>query len=76
MFFTTSAFFGKTEVIGHTILHGALLVFVVVGPGNYYPAPIEFHKSLTKRAAFAAVNFVIVAGILAVAYHWMAHNTH
>lgn len=72
VFFTTSAFFGKTEVIGHTILHGALLVFAVVGPGHYYPAPIEFHQKLPLRAAFAAVNFVIIVGILGLAYYAMA----
>lgn len=72
VFLTTSAFFGKTEVIGHTILHGALLVFTVVGPGHYYPPPIEFHKRLGLRAAFVAVNFVVVVGILGLAYHWMA----
>jgi len=72
VFLTTSSFFGKTEVIGHTILHGALLVFTVVGPGRYYPPPIEFHKHLGLRAAFVAMNFVIVIGVLAVIYHWMA----
>ena len=72
VFFSTSAFFGKTEVIGHTILHGALLVFTVIGPGRYYPPPIEFHKRLSLRAAFVAINFVIVIGLLAVTYHWLA----
>lgn len=75
VFFTTSAFFGKTEVIGHTILHGALLVFAVIGPGKYYPAPIEFHKQLLKRAAFAAVNFVVVIGVLSYCYYRMASHT-
>lgn len=74
VFFTTTAFFGKTEVIGHTILHGALIVFTVVGPGNYYPPPIEFHKRLGLRAAFVAVNFVIVVGTLALLYHWLAQK--
>lgn len=72
VFLTTSSFFGKTEVIGHTILHGALLVFTVVGPGRYYPPPIEFHQRLSLRAAFVALNFVIVVGSLAALYHWMA----
>lgn len=72
VFFTTSAVFGKAEVIGHTILHGALIVFAVIGPGHYYPAPIKFHDRLWMRALFAAVNFVIIIGILGLAYHWMA----
>jgi uncharacterized membrane protein YphA (DoxX/SURF4 family) len=76
VFVMTSAFFGKTEVIGHTILHGALLVFTVLGPGHYYPTPIEFHKRLGLRATFAAVNFVVIVGLLGLAYHWMATRAH
>lgn len=76
VFFTTSAFFGKTEVIGHTILHGALLVFIVVGPGGYYPPPITFHKRLGLRAAFAAVNFLIVGALLALPYHALSKRAY
>ncbi|MBC7419247.1 MAG: DoxX family membrane protein [Bdellovibrio sp.] len=72
VFFSTSAIFGKTEVIGHTILHGALLVFVIIGPGQYYPTPIQFHHALWKRAVFAAVNFVIIGGIFGYAYYLLA----
>lgn len=72
VFLTTSSFFGKTEVIGHTILHGALLVVAVLGPGRYYPPPIEFHQRLSLRAAFVALNFLVVVGRLGLIYHWMA----
>ncbi len=72
VFFTTSAFFGKTEIIGHTLLHGALIVFVVMGPGNYYPAPIQFHNKLGLRAIFAAVNFVLLNGIMGICFYLMA----
>src|SRR5690606_11953951 len=60
VFFTTTCFFGKTEVVGHTILHGALLVFILRGPGHYYQAPIKFHKSLVLRSLFAMVNFILL----------------
>lgn len=73
-FFTTTAFFGKTEVVGHTILHGALLVFIVKGPGHYYQAPIRFHKSWWMRYLFAAVNFVILFGLLAVPYQYLSNK--
>lgn len=68
VFLTTTVFFGKTEVIGHTILHGALLVFILIGPGTYYPAPISFHKKLWLRVLFAAVNFLIIMAILGLIY--------
>lgn len=60
VFFTTTLIFGKVEVIGHTHLHAALLVFLLYGPGNAYPAPIDIHKKITWRMAFAAVNYVVL----------------
>lgn len=72
VFFTTTAFFGKMEVVGHTILHGALLVFIVKGPGHYYQAPIRFHKSWKLRYAFSAVNFVILFALFAYPYEKMS----
>ncbi len=72
VFFTTTAFFGKTEVIGHTLIHGALLVFVVVGAGGYYPPPIEWQQRLSLRALFAAVNFVVLGSVLGCAYWQMS----
>src|SRR5690606_3406940 len=76
VFFTTTAFFGKTEVVGHTILHGALLVFIVKGPGKYYQAPIRIHKSLWMRSLFAMVNFVILFLVLGYPYVNMAKAAH
>lgn len=74
VFFTTTAFFGKTEVVGHTILHGALLVFIVIGPGGYYPPPIAMHRNLPLRIAFASVNFLVLLALLAVPYRYLAER--
>lgn len=68
VFFTTTLVFGKVEVIGHTLLHGALIVFLLEGPGTVYPAPIKLHKRPLLRTAFAAVNFVLLLALLAVPY--------
>lgn len=76
VFFTTTCFFGKTEVVGHTILHGALLVFILRGPGHYYQAPIKFHKSLTFRSLFAMVNFILLFGIMAYPYDKLSNNIY
>ncbi len=76
VFFITTCFFGKTEVVGHTILHGALLVFIVRGPGHYYQAPIRIHKSLTMRSLFAVANFVLLFAVLAFPYERLARATH
>lgn len=72
VFFTTSVFFGKTEVIGHSILHAALLVFMVKGPGKYYQAPIRIHKSPWMRSAFACINFIIIFAAMAFSYDSLA----
>lgn len=72
VFFMTTLVFGKTEVIGHTIVHAALLVFLLEGPGRTYPAPINIHRRLWLRAAFAMVNFVLVLVVLIVPYAYVA----
>jgi hypothetical protein len=76
VFFTTTSFFGKTEVVGHTILHGALLVFIVRGPGHYYQAPIRLHKSFFLRSLFSAVNFVLLFVVLAYPYQKLSQNAY
>lgn len=75
-FFTTTAFFGKMEVVGHTILHGALLVFIVKGPGHYYQAPIRFHKNWGMRYAFAAINFIILFALFAFPYENLSQKVY
>ncbi len=74
VFFTTTAFFGKLEVVGHTLLHGALLVFIVVGQKGAYRPPITFHKKLGWRIAFTVVNFAILFALLAVPYWLLSHH--
>lgn len=76
VFFTTTSFFGKTEIVGHTILHGALLVFIVQGPGHYYQAPIRIHRSLVMRTLFASVNFVLLFALLFFPYEKLSQKAH
>lgn len=72
VFFTTTLVFGKLEVIGHTLIHGALIVFLFEGPGNMYSAPITFHKNLKLRAAFGSINFALLLAILLSGYTYSA----
>jgi hypothetical protein len=76
VFFTTTAFFGKPEIVGHSILHGALLVFIVKGPGHYYQAPIRIHKSTFMRSLFAVVNFILLFAVLIFPYEKLARKTY
>ncbi len=65
VFFLTTCVFGKVEVIGHTLIHASLIVFLLEGKGHAFRPPGLFHRQLPLRAAFAAVNFVVlVLGLL------------
>ena len=68
VFFLTTTVFGKLEVIGHTPIHAALIVFLLEGPGTVYRAPITFHRRLGLRSAFAAVNFALLLAVLLPLY--------
>ncbi len=68
VFFLTTTVFGKLEVIGHTPIHAALIVFLLEGPGSVYRPPIALHRRTGLRAAFAAVNFALLLAILLPLY--------
>lgn len=76
VFFTTTLVFGKVEVIGHTHIHAALIVFMLNGPGRFYPAPIDIHTRLNWRVAFAAINFVLLLAIFVLLYSFGAQATY
>lgn len=66
--FTTALVFGKTEVVGHTIIHAALIVFLLEGEGSFYKTPIDVHRKLGLKFAFASLNFVIVSAVMFAVY--------
>lgn len=68
VFLLTTMVFGKLEVIGHTPIHAALIVFLLEGPGTVYRAPITVHTRLGLRTAFAAVNFALLVALLLPLY--------
>lgn len=76
VFFTTTLVFGKTEVIGHTLIHAALVVFVIEGPGHVWPAPITLHKRIGLRTAFASVNVALFFALLLAPYALLAWNAY
>lgn len=59
VFITTTTVFGFTEIIGHTIIHTLLVIFVIEGEGTF-TTPFRFHKSPFLRTAFVLVNFCIL----------------
>ena len=53
VFFLTTMVFGKVEIIGHTLVHASLIVFLFEGPGHRFTPPSLFHNKLPWRTAFA-----------------------
>lgn len=75
VFFSTTLIFGKLEVIGHTQIHAALILFLLEGPGERFRAPYTFHTRLPLRVAFASVNFLLVLALAATSYAAAAQST-
>ncbi|HEU4326588.1 MAG TPA: hypothetical protein VFS21_25830, partial [Roseiflexaceae bacterium] len=75
-FFLTTLVFGKMEVIGHTLIHAALIVFLLEGPGTVFQPPIALHRTPAMRSAFAGVNVLVLLGILLPLYAAGAMATH
>jgi hypothetical protein len=76
VFFCTTLIFGKLEVIGHTMLHAALIVFLIEGSAGRFPAPVRIHRRGPLRIAFASVNFVLLLVLLLVPYTAGARRMH
>lgn len=76
VFIATTIVFGKIEVIGHTAIHGALIVFLLEGRGNFYRAPIAWHSRLPWRLAFASVNYVILLALGLMAYAYTSQQVY
>ncbi len=72
VFFLTTMVFGKVEIIGHTLVHASLIVFLLEGPGHRFTPPSLFHNKLPWRTAFTTVNFAIVIFLMLFAYTFAA----
>lgn len=66
VFISTTMVFGFTEVVGHTVLHMLLVIFVIEGEGAF-TTPFRFHRSPALRCLFVLVNFcILLFGLMAV----------
>ena len=60
LFMSTTLVFGKIEFIGHAIVHAALIVFLLQGPGTTFRTPITFFKRINQRVIFSVLSFSII----------------
>lgn len=65
---TSSVFGGKLEVMGHTPIHAALVVFILEGAGHGYRPPFLAPKGIPYRALLSAGSFLSILAALLVAY--------
>lgn len=74
IFLLTTSMFGLKELIGHTIFHTLLIMFLIEG-SDEHKTPFRFHRSPILRCLFVAVNFCIFLFILMAFYIWMGLKT-
>ncbi len=68
VFMCTTLVFGKTEFVGHAIVHAALIVFFLRGAGKTFRTPVTFFKRMSQRLVFANVSFAILFALIFVIY--------
>lgn len=76
VFFTTTLVFGKVEVIGHTLLHGCLIVFLLEGPSNLEWRLKHYLRNVPARMAFAATGFALLLPALLWPYTTFAQRKY
>ncbi len=72
VFFLTTLVFGRQEVVGHTVIHAVLIVFLIAGAGGAVP-PLEWLRSAKLRVPAAALGFVVFFGTLLLPYLYGAN---
>ncbi len=59
VFITTTTVFGFTEIVGHTVIHTLLIMFLIEGEGTF-KTPFQFHHRPLLRYTFVLVNFCVL----------------
>ncbi|OAB28300.1 hypothetical protein PMSD_22480 [Paenibacillus macquariensis subsp. defensor] len=70
IFMLTTTIFGFTEVVGHSIIHTLLIMFLIEGKGQP-KALYQFHRPMWLRCLFVVVNFCMLLVCLMTIYIWM-----
>ncbi len=72
VFVITTMVFGKVEIIGHTLLHGCLVVFLLEGPSAINNRINRYLSNLPSRMAFATVAMLAIFPALLYPYSALA----
>ena len=67
VFVLTTMVFGRAELVGHTIIHTILIVFLFAGPGKATP-PLHWIHRLSARIPATAFAFLLLLATLMIPY--------
>ncbi|MCG7408746.1 hypothetical protein MH117_15040 [Paenibacillus sp. ACRRX] len=70
VFLATTTVFGFTEIVGHTVVHTLLIIFLIVGREDR-KILFEFKQTSKLRYTFVAVNFCVMLFGMMLVYVWM-----
>lgn len=75
VFFLTTLVFGRAEVVGHTLIHAVLIVFLIASAGKATP-PLHWISSMKLRIPAALLAFIFIVGVFMVPYQYGARLTN
>ncbi len=76
LFILTTMVFGSTEVIGHLVIHAALIVFIIVGPGSIFKTSPLWYRKLGRNPIFAGLGFLIMLFAFILPYTYLANSEY
>jgi len=71
VFFLTTLVFGRAEVVGHTLIHAVLIVFLIASAGKAIP-PLHWISNMKLRIPAAILAFIVVVGAFMFPYQYGA----
>lgn len=73
---STSTVFGRTELMGHTMIHTALIVVLIEGTGGHFESPIHWIRRFWPRLIVAGAGFLVLLAAILAPYAYGAGRMH
>ncbi|WP_078553008.1 DoxX family membrane protein [Bacillus alkalicellulosilyticus] len=71
IFIMTTTLFGYVEIVGHSMIHFILVLFIIEGVSFYKP-PIKIHKTVLDQVIFVFLNYIFVLATVVLLYYRFA----
>ncbi len=73
LFFLTSLVFGSKEIIGHTLIHASLIVFLIEGSGKIFETVPAVFRRFGRNPLFAGFGFLVILFLFLQLYSYGAN---